>query len=212
MTARATELAGSGIDHRPEYRGIGRHELGCRRESAIGIICHFSPPSPKTILSGDPHQPEASQQDISASEPHHRALVVEDDDNERELLAGFLPADGLLSAVRGGARARLLTPSREVDRTAVVLGCDPALGILRAHVERRNRDVRLLWLPTASRGALEQLRAGRAHVAGTHLSDPATGVHNLPYAKAALSTSGGILVRFASWMLRLRAGPATPRP
>lgn len=121
---------------------------------------------------------------------------------EHELQAGFLAADALLEparGARGSARARLLTPPHELDRTALVVGCDPGLGILRAHVERRGGDVHLRCLAVASRGALQQLRAGHAHVAGTHLHDPASGMHNLPQARRALARTGGLVVRFASW-------------
>ena len=65
----------------------------------------------ETELDGPPARKprESSKPDHSNAEPHHRALVVEDDDNERELLAGCLrvsgfevdtAADGLQAMVR----------------------------------------------------------------------------------------------------------------
>lgn len=128
---------------------------------------------------------------------------------EREL-AGFPAADALLEPGAGKPRVRLLAPRHDVERTALLLGCDPGLAILRGHVERRNRDVRVRCLASASRRALAELRAGHAHVAGTHLHDPATGLHNLPFAKRALTKTGGLLVRFASWEQGLVVAPGNP--
>jgi carbon storage regulator CsrA len=49
----------------------------------------------ETQLDGPAEQPRKSEPRIATNgEPHHRALVVEDDDNERELLAGCLRVSG----------------------------------------------------------------------------------------------------------------------
>jgi molybdate-binding protein/DNA-binding XRE family transcriptional regulator len=130
---------------------------------------------------------------------------------ERELLAGFPSADAILDSGTVRPRASLLAPPRELEKTALVLGCDPGLAVLRAHVERRNPDVRLRCISSASRRALSQLAAGHTHVAGTHLRDPATGVHNLAQAKRAMAKTGGLLVRFASWEQGLVVAAGNPR-
>lgn len=126
-------------------------------------------------------------------------------------LSGFAAADALLEPGAGRPHVRLLAPRHDVERTALLLGCDPGLAILRSHVERRNHDVRLRCLASASRRALGELRAGHAHVAGTHLHDPASGQHNLPHAKRALARTGGLLVRFASWEQGLVVAAGNPR-
>lgn len=130
---------------------------------------------------------------------------------ERELHGGFLAADAVLAGDPRRPTAQLLTPAHELERTALLLGCDPGLGVLGAHVERRNTDVRVRCLPVASRAALDQLRAGCAHVAGTHLADPARGVTNVPQARRALAKTGGLLVRFASWEQGLAVAPGNPK-
>lgn len=132
-------------------------------------------------------------------------------DAEHELQSGFFSADGVLDRADARSDARLLAPRHDLDRTALVLGCDPGLGILRAHVERRNRDVRLHCLPASSRAALDRLRQGLAHASGTHLRDPATGLHNRRQAERALAATGGVLVRFASWEQGLAVVAGNPK-
>jgi CheY-like chemotaxis protein len=87
-------------------------ELGDLSDAESTIFKIFNElKSIETELDGSPatkpREPAKSEQ--SAEEPHHRALVVEDDDNERELLAGCLrvsgfevdtAADGLQAMVR----------------------------------------------------------------------------------------------------------------
>lgn len=178
--------------------------LGCRVEDLFAL-----PDAPDTVpvelaetRSGTRRLAVASVRGRRIAHP----LVA-----ERELHAGFPSADAILDAGPGSSRARLLAPERELDGTALLLGCDPGLAVLRAHVERRNPGVRLRCLSAASRRALSQLAAGHAHVAGTHLRDPVTGVHNLPQARRALAKTGGLLVRFASWEQGLAVAAGNPK-
>lgn len=129
----------------------------------------------------------------------------------RELLDGFVAADGLLAAPDGPPRARLLTPPAQLERTAVIVGCDPSLPIVCAHAARQRADVRLLWFPATSEAALAAIAAGEAHVAGSHLWDPAVGTFNVPHAARALAATGGIVVRYARWELGLVVAPGNPR-
>jgi molybdate-binding protein/DNA-binding XRE family transcriptional regulator len=177
--------------------------LGCRVEDLFAL-----PDAPETLpveLADD----AAATSRVAVAAVGER-LVAHRLGAEREL-AGFPAADGLLEPGGRRARVRLLAARHDLERTALLLGCDPGLAILREHVQRRNPDVRLRCLASASRRALGELRAGHAHVAGTHLHDPATGVHNLPYAKRALARSGGLLVRFASWEQGLAVAAGNPR-
>ena len=183
-------------------------ELGCRVEDLF-VLPDEPPPLPIELAGRAPGGAGRAGRVAVASV--RGRLIAHPLGDERELQSGFLPADGVLTAASGRPRASLLTPAHELERTALLLGCDPALGILRAHVERRNPDVHLRCLPVASRQALEQLRNGHAHVAGTHLHDPATGVHNLPQAKRALAKTGGLLVRFASWQQGLVVAAGNPK-
>ena len=82
-------------------------------------------------------------------------------------------------------------------RNLLVLGCDPALGILAARLA--DRHARLRWLHAPSEAALEGLRRGHAHVAGIHLFDEETSRFNAPFVRRALP--GASLLPLARWEL-----------
>jgi len=58
----------------------------------------------------------------------------------------------------------------EPDRTLVVAGCDPAVGLLASELMARDR-IRLLPLTRGSRDALRLVELGSVHAAGVHWSD-----------------------------------------
>jgi putative molybdopterin biosynthesis protein len=180
-------------------------ELGCRVEDLFALA---EEPAPLPVRLADAASPPAARVAVVSVRGRMVAHLLA---AARELPAEFVAADGVLEETSGRARARLSTPSSEIARGALLLGCDPALGILRAHVERRSGAARLMCLTASSRSALEQLRAGNAHVAGTHLPDPATGLHNRAQATRALARTGGLLVRFASWEQGLAVAPRNPK-
>ena len=67
--------------------------------------------------------------------------------------------------------------SDEIDSpTLVMLGCDPAVGLLESGL--RSRGVALVAGEESSRQALMGLAKGEAHIAGCHLLDDATGAYN----------------------------------
>jgi len=180
-------------------------ELACRVEDLF-VLPDDAPARP--VEMAEPATGTSARLAIAAVRGR---LVAHPLGAERELQGGFLAADAVLAGDARRPTAQLLTPAHELERTALLLGCDPGLGVLKTHVERRNADVRVRCLALASRPALDQLRAGHAHVAGTHLADPARGVSNLPQARRALAKTGGLLVRFASWEQGLAVAPGNPR-
>jgi DNA-binding XRE family transcriptional regulator len=97
---------------------------------------------------------------------------------EREIDQGLVAASGVLPgttslAAGHDALAALLVPREVAERTALLLGCDPSLGLVDAHLSVSHPAVRVVWLSAASEPALAAIRDGRAHVAGSHLHDPA---------------------------------------
>lgn len=133
-------------------------------------------------------------------------LVAYPADPARPLSNGYDPADAVLD--QGGA-PRLLVPADRLDRTALVLGCDPALTLVRAYLSRVAPDLRAHTLPASSQAALDALRAGHAHVAGTHLVTP-EGAPDLGPAQQALRGVGGRVVTFARWDQGLVLAPGNP--
>ena len=86
----------------------------------------------------------------------------------------FTAADGLLvpaatDVPRADRRVdiELLVDTQVPEHTVVVLGCDPALALLGAHLTRRYPTLRLVWVPRSSRppcacsGVGKRMRRGR---------------------------------------------------
>ena len=124
---------------------------------------------------------------------------------ERAIAEGFLPSDGIAD----GPRAQVTVAEELIDRTAFIVGCDPSLGILASWVTRIAPDRRLIWIPGSSKGALDHLGRGAAHVAGVHMRDPRTGEFNIASAKRGLR-SGGAVISYAAWEQGLMLAPGNP--
>jgi molybdate-binding protein len=127
------------------------------------------------------------------------------------MVEGFRGADCLVASASDGGQARLLVPLEQLETTALLLGCDPSLGIVTEHLARRDPRGRLAWISASSRAALQAIRQGAAHVAGSHIRDPLTGMFNVKQAAEALAGSGGLVVGFASWEQGLMVAPGNPR-
>lgn len=80
--------------------------------------------------------------------------------------AGVLPHDGVLAGGRLQGRGEAPPP----ERTLVVAGCDPLVGLLVQEVAQHT-SIRVVPLLRSSRDALDLLGRGLVHVAGLHLSD-----------------------------------------
>ncbi len=120
------------------------------------------------------------------------------------------PADALLGARKGRAfRAAPLRTLESLRGSLLVLGCDPALGLLAARVAEDHPRAHLTWLHAASETALLALARGEAHLAGIHLRDEPSGDYNAPFARAALP--GSSLVSLSRWELGFVVLKGNPR-
>jgi putative molybdopterin biosynthesis protein len=129
-------------------------------------------------------------------------------------LDGFTPADGVIEAFgaeQDDVTVDLLVEPDLVDRTIVVLGCDPSLGLLAEHVHRQTREHRVLWRHAGSQDALRALRRGEAHIAGTHLWDPATGQSNLPAIRRELAGMPVNVIALSEWQQGLMVQQGNPK-
>jgi putative molybdopterin biosynthesis protein len=135
--------------------------------------------------------------------------------------AAFTAADGLTVRIERPPRARKMAPPRVTidlwvdaelpDRTLVVLGCDPALALLAAHLTRRYPAFRLIWAQSSSLTALRLLGRGEAHAAGTHLWDPEVGEYNVPYVQRELSGRRLVIVTLSEWQQGLIVARRNPK-
>jgi molybdate-binding protein/DNA-binding XRE family transcriptional regulator len=122
-------------------------------------------------------------------------------------------ADGLLRAKpnrRGLAAVTVLGDAREWEKRVVLAACDPAISILQKQVER-NAGQEVLLAVCSSQQALEWLREGRVHVAGSHLRDPGSGEFNLPWVRRLFPRNAAVVVTFAHWEEGIVVRPGNPK-
>jgi putative molybdopterin biosynthesis protein len=133
-----------------------------------------------------------------------------------ELLAASLPrgagkitslskADGIVVIPRGSqglqvneqVNVNLLYANVDVDSTIFAVGShDMTLDILKQFLDDHNR--RLVSSNVGSLGGLIAVSKRHAHLAGSHLLDPASGEYNISYIRQYIKDTGIVLVGFLS--------------
>ncbi len=108
---------------------------------------------------------------------------------------GLHPADGLLTD--DGKNAQILSPPDRLEKTLILMGCDPAFEILRHHVTRLLSDAHIYCRFASSHRALDGLAQGVAHVAGTHLHNTDKEEANVVLANRKLAGMSGQILGFA---------------
>jgi molybdate-binding protein/DNA-binding XRE family transcriptional regulator len=107
-------------------------------------------------------------------------------------------ADGAIA--KSNRNRTTIRPSMEhafARNRLVIAGCDPALSLLAQELKNIGTDV--LSVHSSSQQAIQWLRAGLVHVAGSHLRDRATGEYNLPLATSVFGEKNVRVVTFAEW-------------
>lgn len=134
------------------------------------------------------------------------------------VLTSLVRADGIVLIPAGvqGIQAgetvtvQLYRGAREVENTILALGShDMTLDLLAQHLSQRGR--RLASGNVGSLGGLVALRRGEAHLAGSHLLDPATGEFNLPYLAQYLPDRSVVVVTFVEREQGLILAAGNPR-
>ncbi len=98
---------------------------------------------------------------------------------------GLRSADGLLNPDKKSAS--ILSSSDRLDKTIILMGCDPAFDILGHHVSRAAPEMRVHCRFASSHRALSHLAEGLAHVAGTHLHNTGKAESNVVVASQKLA-------------------------
>jgi len=110
------------------------------------------------------------------------------------VITSLVRADGIVILPRGSqglaageqVTIRLYRPLADLEQTIFAIGShDMTLDILAQFLSVRQR--RLASANVGSQGGLIALQRGEAHLAGSHLLDPETGVYNLPYIRQYVS-------------------------
>ena len=126
---------------------------------------------------------------------------------------GFAHIDQDPANSRGGrpVAVDLLVEPEVPEQTVVVLGCDPSLALLSAHLSRRYPALRLVWVESSSLAALQSLARDEAHAAGIHLWDPEASEYNLPYVRRELTGRKVIVVTLSQWQQGLIVAHGNPK-
>ena len=101
----------------------------------------------------------------------------------------FPAADAI---VVGSGKAQTFPGEIEDPKRLLIAGCDLGISLLSQHLD-------LVIAPSTSQRALEWLKQGKVHVAGTHLRDSSTGHYNLPVVKQLFPRGTVKVVTFAIW-------------
>lgn len=126
----------------------------------------------------------------------------------------YLPeADGVISRLgRSTGNAEIASFSKEESHSKklVLAGCDPAIGLLSSMVGKW-KEVEIVSAAASSKLALQWLKEGKVHIAGSHLEDPKTGEFNLPYLRQEFPDDDFAVISFAQWEEGLVTAAGNPK-
>jgi molybdate-binding protein/DNA-binding XRE family transcriptional regulator len=115
------------------------------------------------------------------------------------------------SAIRAHKTKLCLFSEEETMRNKIVLaGCDPATSLLARMVERLS-GIEIVHAPASSQLALDWLKEGKVHIAGSHLQDPHSSEFNLPFIRRKFPNRDMAVITFASWEEGLVAARGNPK-
>ena len=121
------------------------------------------------------------------------------------VISSLVKADGILiipSGIQGlsageKVRINLYCSPHVINRTILAIGShDIALDLVSEYILKKNR--RFVSSNAGSMGGLIALQRKEAHLAGSHLLDPLTGVYNISYVKKYLAEISVKVISFAS--------------
>ncbi|MFK7604270.1 substrate-binding domain-containing protein [Deinococcus sp. SM5_A1] len=120
--------------------------------------------------------------------------------------------DGVIKAHHGSqVEVELSGNPALLERTVILIGCDPSLELLAAHTERDSPDLRVLTRQASSQAALAELAAGNAHLAGIHLWDAGSGESNLPFVRRMGLDQPLHVIALWTWEQGLLTAAGNPR-
>lgn len=121
-------------------------------------------------------------------------------------------ADGVIASdygAPGSAPVQLFDDPVVHEKRLLVAGCDPGISLLAQQLVREG--VELVHASCSSAQALEWLKEGKVHVAGSHLKDTHTGEYNVAAVKALFPRGGMQVVTFAIWEQGLVVARGNPK-
>jgi putative molybdopterin biosynthesis protein len=124
----------------------------------------------------------------------------------------FPESDGVISRPsRGRGKADVVAFNRDetFQKRLILAGCDPATHLV-ARMAEKSGGVEVVAAAASSKLALRWLKEGKAHIAGSHLEDPATGEFNLPIIRRQFGEDF-TAITFAHWEQGWVTAPGNPK-
>jgi molybdate-binding protein/DNA-binding XRE family transcriptional regulator len=157
---------------------------------------------------------------LPCSEPVQAGQAVQLCRIEKRLLASappaipwYLPAtDAVIaerSARRGKMRVQIFEEEDDYSNRILVAGCDPGISVLSRHVQPAG--VELVLAHRNSSQALQLLKQGCVHIAGTHLKDETSGESNLPQIGRLFAKHSVAVIAYAVWEEGILAASGNPK-
>jgi molybdate-binding protein/DNA-binding XRE family transcriptional regulator len=174
-----------------------------------------------SLQEGTPASPESLAADLLTSAPAEKGQPVRICQMESRWVGVpvtaspyFMPeADGIIKRTgRTNSRADLVVFAKDeaAQKRLVLAGCDPATGLLARMVEKIS-GVEIVSAAASSKLALNWLKEGKVHIAGSHLEDPKTGEYNLPFIRKEFPGEDFSVVTFARWEEGLVVAAGNPK-
>jgi molybdopterin molybdotransferase/putative molybdopterin biosynthesis protein len=108
------------------------------------------------------------------------------------------------------AKLRLFSEEETMRNKIILAGCDPATSLLARMVERLS-GVEIIHAPASSQLALDWLKDGKVHIAGSHLQDPQSTEFNLPVIRRQFPNRDMAVITFARWEEGLVVASGNPK-
>lgn len=124
----------------------------------------------------------------------------------------YFPASDAVVAGKpqgGKTTVQVFDPAEDFRNRILIAGCDPGISVLARHVQAAGVD--LVLAHRNSSQALALLKEGSVHVAGTHLSDEASGESNLPEIGRMFSKNAVAVISFAVWEEGILTAAGNPK-
>ena len=107
------------------------------------------------------------------------------------------------------AKVRIYRAESDFRNRILVAGCDPGISVLARHVQSAGAE--LVLAHRNSSQALDLLKRGSVHVAGTHLRDESSGESNLPEIHRLFARHAVAVVSYAVWEEGIVTAAGNPR-
>jgi molybdate-binding protein/DNA-binding XRE family transcriptional regulator len=95
------------------------------------------------------------------------------------------------------AKATIIDDDWQQDKRILIAGCDPAAALVARCLQRKGVELIVSYQNSSS--AMELLKKGFVHIAGTHLPDRKTGASNLPDVVRIFGKSSVAVFSYAVW-------------